>query len=237
MPYRTLENVIDGVVITFADASASRALEIAAREQASQLRQMAESLPNLVWGARADGAFDYISKQWLEYTGVSDEEQQLWGWLEQVHAADRERVRDEWRKAVRTGTSFDSEFRIRSATGAYRWFKTRSVPIRDSSGAIVKWYGTSTDIDNLKRADDRLVRALQVISDGFIGVDKAGTVQRVNPAAAALLGRDDLLGASIREVLPGVSLDDGRDSELGSLRVTAQQSDDGGLWLFLRRPA
>ncbi len=74
LPYRTLENVIDGVVITFTDATATRALEVALREQASELRQMAESLPNLVWTCRPDGACEYLSRQWSEYTGVADTE-------------------------------------------------------------------------------------------------------------------------------------------------------------------
>ncbi|HEX8109061.1 MAG TPA: chemotaxis protein CheB, partial [Kofleriaceae bacterium] len=109
MPYRTLDNVIDGVVITFTDITAARALERAAREQADQLRQMAEALPHLVFGARADGAFDFISRQWVEYTGVPDVEQLQWLWLDQVHPADRERVRDEWRAAIRAGSHLDTE--------------------------------------------------------------------------------------------------------------------------------
>src|SRR5262249_24465809 len=153
MPYRTLENVIDGVVITFTDASASRALEIALREKASQLRQTAESLANLVSGCRPDGSCDYISRQWIEYTGILESEQLGYGWLQPVHPDDRERVREEWRAAVKAGTIFDSEFRIRNAGGTYHWFKTRSSPIRDSEGAIVRWYGTGTDVDDLKHGE------------------------------------------------------------------------------------
>ncbi|HEX3763746.1 MAG TPA: chemotaxis protein CheB, partial [Kofleriaceae bacterium] len=139
LPYRTLDNVIDGVVITFTDVTALRALELAAREQASQLRQMAEALPNLVFGARADGAFDFISRQLIDYTGVPDVEQLQWGWLDQVHADDRERVREEWRAALRGRTHLDTELRIRSSTGVYRWFTTRAVPIHDAQGTVVRW--------------------------------------------------------------------------------------------------
>jgi len=152
MPYRTLDNVIDGVVFTFTDASASRALEIALREQASQLRQMAEALPNLVWGARPDGAFDYLSRQWVNYTGIPGTDQLSWGWLDQIHPEDRDRVREAWRAAVKQSANLEIEARIRSATGVYRWFKTRGTPIRDERGNIVKWYGTSTDVDDLKAA-------------------------------------------------------------------------------------
>jgi two-component system CheB/CheR fusion protein len=150
MPYRTLENVIDGVVITFTDATASRALEDALREQASQMRQMAESLPNLVWGCRPDGACDFLSRQWVDYTGIGEEEQLGYGWLEQLHPEDRDRVREAWRTAVKTGEAFKMEYRLRAASGDYRRFMVRSVPIRDAQGTILRWYGTSTDIEGVK---------------------------------------------------------------------------------------
>ena len=155
LPYRTVDNVIDGVVITFTDSSASRALEVALQNEASQLQQMADSLPSLVWGCGADGACDYLNHRWAEYTGVSQRDQLGYGWLAQVHGEDRERVREDWRAAVKAGTTFDSELRIRRADGVYRWFKARSVPIRDPRGTIVKWYGTNTDVDDLKRGERR----------------------------------------------------------------------------------
>jgi len=149
MPYRTLENVIDGVVITFTDASAAKELERALREQASELIQMAEALPDLIWSCLADGTCNYLSPQWLEYTGVPNSEQLGFGWLEQVHVEDRERVREGWRGAVKMGIRFDGEFRLRSSTGKYRWFKARAVPIRNAAGVIVKWYGANADVDEL----------------------------------------------------------------------------------------
>jgi two-component system CheB/CheR fusion protein len=152
MPYRTLENVIDGVVLTFTDASAARALESTLREQASQLRQLADSLPNLVWGCRPDGACDFLSRQWVDYTGIPDTEQLGYRWLEQVHADDRERVGEAWRAAVKTGKAFDVELRIRGKKGQYHWFKARSVPIRAGDGGIAKWYGAATDIEDVKRS-------------------------------------------------------------------------------------
>jgi two-component system CheB/CheR fusion protein len=150
MPYRTLENLIDGVVITFNDASAARALELALQEQASQLQQMADSLPSLVWGARSDGTCDYLNQRWIEYTGLPVAELVGHGWLDRVHGDEREGVRETWRAAVRGGATFDKEFRLRRADGTYRWFKARSVPIRDSQGAVARWYGTNTDVEDLK---------------------------------------------------------------------------------------
>jgi len=154
MPYRTLENRIDGVVITFTDASSAKALELALRQQASELRQMAESLPSLVWGCRPDGGCDYLSPQWADYTGIPEAEQLGYGWLQQVHQQDRERVREQWRAVVRAGTRLDTEFRLRGADGEYRWFKARCTPIRDAAGRISKWYGANADVDDLKRTED-----------------------------------------------------------------------------------
>jgi two-component system CheB/CheR fusion protein len=210
MPYRTLENVIDGVVITFTDASASRALEIALREQTNQLRQMADVLPSLVWGCRPDGTCDYLSGQWVEYTGVPDTEQLGFGWLEQVHAEDRERVRDAWRAAVKSGSQFDLEFRLRSARGEYHWFRARSVPIRDSAGHILKWYGANTDIEDLKvRAtrhgpSDGLGAAIDNVREGILALDHHLAITFLNPAAARMLGRDGakVVGRKLLEAFP-----------------------------------
>jgi two-component system CheB/CheR fusion protein len=208
MPYRTQENVIDGVVITFSDASASHALELALVEQASQLRQLAESLPSLVWGARPDGTFDYLSRQWLDYTGLAEAEQLGWGWLEQLHPQDRERVRDDWRAAARSGTCFSTELRIRDARGAYRWFRTRAAPIRDAAGAITKWYGTSTDIDELKLAsahgEDRVAAVLDRMSDGYLELDRDLNVVSLNRAAAHIIERErhTVIGRPLFDALP-----------------------------------
>src|SRR5262249_49342132 len=80
LPYPTLANVIAGVVITFPEGTAAKTLEVALREQAEQLKQMTESLPNLVWGCRADGACDSVGKRWADYTGVPEAEQLGYGW-------------------------------------------------------------------------------------------------------------------------------------------------------------
>ncbi|HEY5927014.1 MAG TPA: PAS domain-containing protein, partial [Kofleriaceae bacterium] len=210
---------------------------------------MAESLPHLVWGARPDGAFDFISRQWTEYTGIPDVEHLQWGWLDQVHPGERDRVRDQWRAALRTGARFDSEFRIRGHDGAYRWFKTRSVPIRDIDSKILRWYGTSTDVDELKRAEDGLAAVLAAINDGFIAVDKDLQVISVNPAAEQLLGRDAkrLVGHFLLDAVP--ELGDVEDRirhapaaidftmQRQALHIRSQRDHADGYWLFMTRGA
>ncbi len=152
MPYRTLENVIDGLVITFTDASPARALEATLREQASDLQEMPESLPILVWSASSDGKWDYVNRRWVEYTGNAYHEALGDGWVEQVHPLERDGVRASWRDAVQDGSSFQAEFRLRSETGSYCWFRACAIRNPGSGHAVGKWYGTATDIDDLKRA-------------------------------------------------------------------------------------
>ncbi|HEY1958141.1 MAG TPA: chemotaxis protein CheB [Polyangiaceae bacterium] len=152
LPYRTLENVIDGVVITFTDASATKRLEASLREQAGQLRQLAESLPNLVFGCSADGTCDYVNAKWVEYTGIAEDEQLGYRWLEQIEERDRDALRRAWAEAIKRGTMLDVEARIHAVKGAARWFKIRAVPIIEDGGAVVRWYGSCTDVDDLKRA-------------------------------------------------------------------------------------
>jgi two-component system CheB/CheR fusion protein len=211
MPYRTLENVIDGVVITFTDATSTKLLETTLRDQANQLRQMAESLPNLVLGCRPDGTCDYVSRQRVDYTGATEAEQIGYGWLDQVHPEERERVRDEWKAMVRSIAALDTEFRIRAASGTYRWFKTRSVPILDELGAVVKWYVTSTDIDDLKvssgerRVDvAELANVLADSHEPFLALNERGVVTHANPAAERLLERTakELIGKVLFDVWP-----------------------------------
>ena len=154
MPYRTSENVIDGVVITFTDVTSSQTLETALRGQANEFQQMAESLPSLVWVCGPDGACTFLSRRWSEYTGTSAKEQLGYWWVEQVHPEDRDRVQVAWRTALKTGAPFSAELRLKGADGSYRWFKSQSVPIRDAQGKVLKWCGTHTDVEDLKQAED-----------------------------------------------------------------------------------
>ena len=119
------------------------------------LLQFLESLPQLVWSCRADGPCDYLSPRWVAYTGISVEEQLGYGWLNQLHPEDRERVFNEWQIAVPKGGMFDVEFRVRRYDGSYRWFKTRATPICNEAGEVLKWIGTNTEIEHLMEAQNR----------------------------------------------------------------------------------
>jgi PAS domain S-box-containing protein len=122
-------------------------------------RTLAEALPQLVWTSQPNGQRDYFSKQWVEYTGIPEQEQFGFAWLDKVvHPEDRARIRGRWMAAVRGADEYDAELRIRRADGAYRWFKARGTPVRDGD-RIVRWFGTCTDITDIVEARETLTRS------------------------------------------------------------------------------
>jgi PAS domain S-box-containing protein len=157
------------------DLIAAFVLDITERKRADEAllqserwyRTLSDSLPHLVWTCRADGPCDYLGPRWVAYTGVPESEQLGYRWLEQLHPDDRDRVIAEWTAVAAQGDSFDIEFRIRRADGVFRWFRTRAIPLRDSNGRVVKWFGSNTDIDDAKRADDE-IRALNAELEGRV---------------------------------------------------------------------
>lgn len=152
---------LSGGLAVFSDITERRQAQEALVESQSRYRTLAESLPHLVWTCRPDGWCDYLSSQWLDYTGRPAEEQLGYAWMEQLHDEDRAAIWAIWPEAAAQGRPFDIEFRLRRADGVYRWFKTRAVPLRDSDGRIVKWFGSNTDFDDYKRSEQKLRAQLQ----------------------------------------------------------------------------
>lgn len=117
-----------------------------------QFKLMSELLPQLVWTALPDGTCNYLSKQWIEYTGIPEELQLGSGWLELVvHPDDVQKTLDHWNGAVSGKHPYDIEYRIKGKDGVYRWFKVRGSPLKDSNGNVITWFGTCTDIEDSKR--------------------------------------------------------------------------------------
>jgi len=148
-----------GAVGAFVDISARKQQELALQESELRFRTLANSVPDLVWTCTPDGLCDFLNSRWLDYTGIPEVEQLGEAWLKQVHPDDRIPLMTEWAKVVVTGGTFDVEFRIRSKEGHYRWFKTRAVALRDGQNRIVKWFGTNTDIEDLRRSQEALAAA------------------------------------------------------------------------------
>jgi PAS domain S-box-containing protein len=117
---------------------------------------LVDSIPALIHTARPDGYLDYFNKPWLEYLGVTLDKVAGWNWTAFVHPEDVEGILTKWRACLATGEIFEYETRVRRANGEYRWMFHRKVPLRDANGNIVKWYGSSLDIDERKTAEEQL---------------------------------------------------------------------------------
>jgi PAS domain S-box-containing protein len=141
-----------GYVGSCADITDRRAAEGALRTGSAQVRALLDSLPQLLWSNRADGYCDYLSPQWVAYTGVPAQQHRGEGWLEAIHPEDRDDVRRAWDQTVRGGLPFDTEFRIRRYDGVWRWFSNRASAVREDDGSIRRWFGASSDITEIVEA-------------------------------------------------------------------------------------
>ena len=143
------------------DAERERDLLLARAEAAQRsYRELAEVMPQQVWTARPDGQLAYVNQRGIEYFNSSSAELLGAGWVSVIHPDDVTSVVERWTECVETGAPYEVEFRLRRGIDCmYRWHLGRSMPVRDSSGAIVRWLGTNTDIDDRKRAEHEMVAA------------------------------------------------------------------------------
>ena len=150
--------------------------EARVRATEQRFRDLAEALPHMVWTCAGDGPCDYLSPQWVAYTGVPEREQLGYGWLERLHPDDVEPTKRRWAEAAAAGLPFDTEFRIRRFDGTYRVFKTRAVGVRDDAGNVARWFGSNTDVQDLRDAQDALLAANRGLEEGI----KARTAELQN---------------------------------------------------------
>jgi PAS domain S-box-containing protein len=171
---------------TCTDIEDQKQTEQQLKESRESLRVLAETVPQLVWTARHDGLHEYVNQRWRDYTGFTLEQMQSdrRAQLQFIHPDDRESHQAHWQHALDTGDMYEHEERLRNGqTGEYRWFLTRGAPVRDDTGQIVKWFGTSTDIDDQKRVEEALrqsqghIRAL--IDSNIIGITSADVEEKV----------------------------------------------------------
>jgi len=172
--------------------TAKRLQDLYATQQQSEdrLRLVIDTIPAHVWSARADGSVDFVNRRWLETTGLTMEHALGWDWAFVVHPDDLARYVDKWRSALAAGQPTEIEVRLRRPDGNYSWWLTRSVPLRDDAGNIVKWYGTAIDIEERKRAEEalreaqsNLARVSRVTTMGELTASLAHEVKQ--PIAAA----------------------------------------------------
>jgi len=177
------------------DISARRAADDHLRQSEEELRALANTIPQLAWMAEPDGSITWFNERWYEYTGSTPETATGWGWKRMYDPAVLPAVLEHWDESVRSGTPFEMEFPIRAADGSFRWFLTRVEAVHERDGRVVRWFGTHTDVDQVKRAEQALREESHVLellnSTGSILAstrDLRSLMQAATDAAAGVCG-------------------------------------------------
>ncbi|GHO72426.1 hypothetical protein KSD_01970 [Ktedonobacter sp. SOSP1-85] len=156
-PYRDARGTILKYVGTCTDIEELKQAQERIKTSEENWRVLAETVPQLVWMARPDGALEYWSQRWHDYTGAAPEQALGYSWSQFLHPDDYQRTLTVWRHSLAADEPYEIEYRFKdSKTGSYRWFLARAMPVRDEAGQVVKWFGTCTDIDDQKRVEQQL---------------------------------------------------------------------------------
>ncbi len=179
------------IIGTILDITERKHLESQLREREFQFRQLADSMPQMAWITLADGTITYFNQKWIEYTG-KDVQDVTYEWGVLLHPEDAEKSRVAWMESLATGSLYEIEYRLlHKASNVYRWFLTRALPVKNSRGEIMKWFGTCTDIHDYKLAEESLqmqARVLNSMEEGVSIADENGFILYTNPAEDRMFG-------------------------------------------------
>ncbi len=194
-------------------SQAERLLDAERRESERRYRNLAESVPHVVWSARADGRVDYFNRRWFEYTGA-DRDQPADSWLTAVHPDDQCSCRVGWEVSLQAGEPFETVCRLRRPDGSYRWQLCRALPERGEDGTVIGWLGTFTDVDEQRRQQGALAELksmLDVVLDAVVIFDpRTGLIEYANGGASRLFGCtvEELVTRRVEELVPALAEED-----------------------------
>lgn len=196
-----------GGVSAFLDVTALKQAEARLNANEEKLRAVVDSIAQLAWTARADGYIYWYNRRWYEYTGTTPEEMEGWGWQSVHHPERLATVVQLWEASIATGRAFEMVFPLRNAQGEYRLFLTRALPLKDSAGQVTTWFGTNTDIDDLKQVENALREAkvaaeeANISKDCFLAMLSHELRTPLTPIlmVAAMLEQDETLPLEVRE--------------------------------------
>lgn len=210
------------------------------RESEARFRALMQALPNHAWTARADGQLDWFNDRVHDFSGLTQDELNGQGWLRMLHPDDIASTAENWSEALIAGGTYETEFRLRNKAGIYRWHIVRAVPIIDDKGAVVRWIGTNTDIEDERSARAKLEELTQTLeqrvtertadrdrmwrlsTDIMLVADLDATISAVNPACTSMLGwsESELIGRSFMDFIHPDDFD-ATMQEVGKLRQGA----------------
>src|SRR5712671_192251 len=222
------------------------------RNSETNLRRVIDTIPTLAWCNTPDGPNEFLNKRWHEYTGSSHEESTGWGWQAAFHPEDVPPMMKKWRELLASGESGEIEARLRRHDGVYRWFLIRVEPFRDEHGQLLRWYGTSTDIDALKQTQEKLRedeqelrRITDAIPQAIVVLDPSGAPVYANQATLDYAGLTaaDVVAPRFRERLfHADDLERFRDERKAALcrgvpfeaELRARRKDGAYRWFLIR---
>jgi PAS domain S-box-containing protein len=193
------------------DIAARGLAEEALREGEERFRTMANNISQLAWMADEQGSIFWYNQRWFDYSGTTLEEMAGWGWQKVLPPDHVQRVVDKISRCFRNGEVWEDTFPLRGRDGNYRWFLSRAVPIRDSEGKVLRWFGTNTDISASREAEKHLAQMesryrglLEAAPDAMVVVNPSGEVVLLNVQAEKQFGyrRDELVGQKVKNIIP-----------------------------------
>ena len=188
LPLRDMSGHIARWYVLLSDIDDRKRAEDAVRASERNLKLIIDTIPALAWSARPDGSTEFFNRHYLDFIGLSAEQASGWGWTAAVHPDDLNGLAAAWQRIMASEEPGESEARLRRHDGEYRWFLFRANPLRDKSGNIVKWYGINTDIEDLKRAEDKARLIIDTALDAVVAMDAQGTITSWNKQAEAVFG-------------------------------------------------
>jgi PAS domain S-box-containing protein len=196
---------------TVLDITERKRAEEALQRSEREFRELAESMPQIVWATTADGLNIYFNQQWVDYTGLTLEESYGEGWITPFHPDDRQRAWDAWQRATQHRDTYSLECRLRRADGVYQWWLIRGVPLLSANGEISKWFGTCTDIEQIKVAERRLKESeakfsgiISISADAIISIDEEQRITIFNNGAEQIFGysKAEAIGTPLDNLIP-----------------------------------
>lgn len=207
------------------DISDRKSAEATLRQSEELLRALANTIPQLAWMAGTDGAIVWFNDRWYAYTGRTPEQSIGSAWRDMIEPSVLDAVAARWRATIHDGAPFEMEFPLRGADGSYRWFLTRVNAVRDPEGRVVRWFGTNTDVDQVKRVEQALRDESQVLEL----LNNTGSVLASTRDLPALLRAATEAAARVSGARHGAFLHYGQDGDttLFSLDAGSERLDPG----------